>query len=332
MFKKRYIILFLVELLVIIGLVFIIVGRFSPGEPSTARPETVSVSTANATHTLLFVGDMMFDRLVQKRVEAAADPLLPFEKIKSTLDAADLRFGNLEGPISDRGTNQGSIYSFEFQPASTTEALKYAHFDVLNLANNHIWDYGRQAASDTMAYLDQSKIDYVGFGRNYDQANTPVIKTVGDTKIAFLGYTEFYSKSAWATSTRLGLSEYDQDKIIARVAALKKSGQTDIIVVSLHWGVEYKTKSEPWQQKFAHKLIDVGADLVIGHHPHVAQELEPYKDGFIAYSLGNFVFDQNFSTSTQSGLMLRVPIVDKKVGTPEQLEIKFTKDYQPYLK
>ena len=280
--------------------------------------------------TMLFVGDIMLSRNIAAQIVKNEDPLYPFLLIASTTREADITFANLENPVSASGTLQGSIYSFRAEPVGSINGLQYAGFDVVSLANNHIWDYGRVAALDTMRYLRDAGIDYVGFGRNYDEANTPIIRQVGDAKVAFFGYTEFYSKELWADE-KLGLSEFKKDEISRRVAEIKEFGRADIVVVSLHWGVEYETESNAAQQNIAHQLIDAGADLIIGHHPHVPQEFESYKDGYIVYSLGNFVFDQNFSADTRRGLMFKVTLEGKKMTAAETIEIKFTKTYQPYI-
>lgn len=300
--------------------------KFDTPEIPLGAPEAIA-ETEPAT--LLFVGDMMFDRYIKRAINEAQDPLLPFARIAQTLQEADLAIGNLEGPISDRGTKQGSIYSFRFEPVGTINALQHAGFDIVTLANNHIWDYGWPAALDTMRHLTAVGISYIGFGNNFEEANTPVIKTVNDTAIAFLGYTEFYGKGLWADE-QLGLSEFVPDNIAKRVSGLKNSGAADLVVVSVHWGEEYETSSNALQQKVARQLIDAGADLIIGHHPHVPQEIEQYKHGFIVYSLGNFVFDQNFSADTRHGLMFKALVKDKKIVGTESIEVKFTQQYQPY--
>jgi poly-gamma-glutamate synthesis protein (capsule biosynthesis protein) len=106
----------------------------------------------------------------------------------------------------------------------------------------------------------------------------------------------------------------------------------DIVVVSYHWGDEYETRHNADQEKRATAAIDAGADLIIGHHPHVVQEVVPYKHGYIAYSLGNFVFDQNFSPDTSWGLTLKVTVKDKKIVSVEEVPVTFNKTYQPAFK
>jgi poly-gamma-glutamate synthesis protein (capsule biosynthesis protein) len=354
MFSKLYKYSFLafLELTIIVLLGVVVWSRLTQLRQSVVILPASPVIVATPTSTILFVGDMMFDRYVRRFITEAQDPLLPFARTASTIQEADLAIGNLEGPISDRGTKQGSEYSFRFEPVGTINALKYAGFDVVNLANNHIWDYGRQAALDTMTYLREAGIEYIGFGRDADEANTPIIKRVGNARVALLGYTEFYSPALWADD-RLGLSEFKAEKIVQRISQIKSSDQADIVVVSVHWGDEYEAKANEMQRRLAHQFIDAGADLVVGHHPHVVQEVERYEVpilplqkgvppvggegfvsnhvGYIAYSLGNFVFDQNFSPDTKQGLMIEAVVDGKKVIELKQLPIRFTKSYQPYI-
>lgn len=327
----KYALLLGFEMLIIGGLVYGVAEKIRGGAPSVLQiPIAASFVPPERTHELIFVGDMMFDRSIRRVTEKAGDPLLPFALLAERLRAADVAVGNLEGPISDRGTRQGSIYSFRFPPTETIAALRSAGFDIVILANNHIWDYGHVAARDTMQHLQDAGIKYIGFGRNYDEANTPVVERVGSTTIAFLGYTEFYGKALWADD-RLGLSEFDANAIAARIAEIKKSATADLVIVSLHWGVEYETESHSEQRRIAHQLIDAGADLIVGHHPHVPQEIEYYKGRPIAYSLGNFVFDQNFSADTRRGLLLSVLVRQGSLLLVQPLPVRFTDSYQPYL-
>jgi poly-gamma-glutamate capsule biosynthesis protein CapA/YwtB (metallophosphatase superfamily) len=330
---NKYWWLVLFETLVIVGLLVALSWEFAISEPIDLQPATSTPPIVEEPKliTLLFGGDVMFARDIASTIANQQDPLYPFLRIATTTQAADLMFVNLENPVSTRGSNQGSEYSFRAEPTSTINALTYAGVDVVNLANNHIFDYGRTAANDTMQYLRDAGIDYIGFGQNYSEANEPVIKTVGQTKIAFLGYTQFYASSAWATSTKSGLSSYRSDAIIQKIADIKKSEQADLVVVSLHWGDEYKTKANATQKALAHKLVNAGADLIIGNHPHVVQEVEEYNGATIAYSLGNFVFDQNFSAETKSGLLLKVALSQGKVQSVEPIKILFTKTFQPYI-
>ena len=297
--------------------------------------------------TLLFVGDIMLSRSVGAVMRRKEDYSYPFRRIAEVLGSADITFGNLEGPISSRGEDQGSIYSFRADPR-VVQGLEFAGFDVLSLANNHIMDWGAEALEDTIRFLREKGIMSVGAGMDERQANegqalgihrnsveisSPAAagsrNSIGTVRVAFLAYTNLYPEGLVAGEGRQGVSDSRLENIVARVRDARNIG--DIVVVSYHWGEEYKTESNESQKVLARAFIDAGADLVIGHHPHVAQEIEKYKNGWIAYSLGNFVFDQDFSEETMKGLMLRVFARDGKISRVEKVPILLTDTFQPYV-
>jgi len=284
--------------------------------------------------TMLFVGDIMLSsqRGVGKQIKEKGDYTYPFLKIADVLKSADLTFGNLEGPISFRGKDQGGQYSFRADP-KTAFGLVSAGFDVLSIANNHIFDWGEDAFKDSIYILKANGIDPVGGGMNYSDANKPLIKKIKDTKVAFFAYSmiDYDIGKFEATLDVPGKSSFNEEKLTREISRLKSSGDADIVVVSFHWGNEYEKRSHSKQQEIAYSMIDSGADLIIGHHPHVIQEVEKYKDGWIAYSLGNFVFDQDFSEETMRGLMLEAEIKDKKINKVNPIEIKISETFQPYI-
>ena len=222
----------------------------------------------------------------------------------------------------------GSIYSFEADPQSV-EGLLYSGFDVLSVANNHIWDYGAEAFGDTLKILKDNGISYIGGGSSYDEAHQPVVREIKGTKIAYLGYTNLLPQSLGTKSSKPAVAFPDEDQIILDVQKAKTLA--NIVIVSFHWGDEYETHHNSFQENLAHTAIDAGADLIVGHHPHVVQEVEKYNGGYIAYSLGNFVFDQNFSEDTKSGLLLTATLKDKKITEINQRQVKFNSSYQPFL-
>ncbi|OGY56117.1 MAG: hypothetical protein A2119_02810 [Candidatus Colwellbacteria bacterium GWA2_46_10] len=274
---------------------------------------------------LLFVGDIMLSRSVGAKMEAVGDYRYPFLEIADILRSADLAFGNLEGPISDQGRNQGSIYSFRADPR-VIEGLSYAGFDVLSLANNHIWDWGTDALLDTVSILERTGITPIGAGENYEKANMPALFEVGKTKVAILAYTNLLPKNMQAVQETPGLSDFDLTAIKELVSSLVSQG--DLVVVSMHWGDEYETSANGVQKDIARGLIDAGADLVVGHHPHVIQELEQYGEGWIAYSLGNFVFDQSFSDETMRGAALRVELEGGNIANATLVPVRISPDFQ----
>lgn len=278
--------------------------------------------------TLLFVGDIMLDRGVGAQIRKNNDSAFPFRLVAEKIKEADLAFANLESPISSRGKNQGSIYSFRASP-ETAVGLAFAGFDILSLANNHIWDWGKEALEDTIDILIERGIKSVGAGRNYEEANQPVIQVVKNTKIAFLAYTDLYPTGLQAKENYPGVSRFDLSFISSKIRELQN--EVDLIVVSMHWGEEYESRANDSQKFISHQLVEAGADLIIGHHPHVIQEIEHYRGAIIAYSLGNFVFDQNFSEETMSGLALKITIKDRRVFEILPIQVKILPTFQPYF-
>jgi len=287
----------------------------------------------NSEITLFFVGDIMLDRGVEYNIDkyGNGDFRFPFLKITEEIKKSDVLFANLEGPISDRGIKVGSIYSFRFDPKAV-EGLIYAGFDVLSLANNHMLDYQRIALEDTMRILEENNIDYIGAGFNKEEAFSLKIREVRDVKIGFLAYTNLGPQNWRARNENSGMAwinENDIDEIYEYIKKAKK--EADVLIVSLHSGEEYEENPTPFQISFAENCIDNGADLVVGHHSHILQEIKKYKDGWIAYSLGNFIFDQAFSEETMESIILKVVIGDKKIKEVSSEKIKINKYFQPYL-
>lgn len=292
--------------------------------------ENIKIKKDQEIYTIIAGGDLMFDRGVKARLEKNEKNYNDlFEYIHSYLNEADLVFANLEGSLSGKGADQGSKYSFRFEPA-VAPAMALAGFDVVSLANNHILNWGREALCDTTTNLNNVGIGYVGAGCNSDDAEAPYITKLGETRIAFLAYTEFY-KGAHATTDRPGLSRYDLDLIKKRSQDLKNNDQADLVMVSMHWGEEYKHRAPDRIVDIAQGLVDAGVDVVIGHHPHVDQEIERYGDGWIVYSLGNFVFDQSWSEETMQGLLAEIKVQNKRVYDIAPVEIQLTDLYQPKI-
>ena len=280
--------------------------------------------------TLFFVGDIMLNRGIKSVVETygGGNFEFPFFKIADYLKTADILFGNLEGPISDKGKNVGSIYSFRAIP-EVLKGLKFAGFDILSVANNHIFDYGREAMEDTLIRLKEAQIEYIGAGFSKEEALSPRIIEKKGIKIAFLAFTNLGEKSWEAKENSSGIAWLNKENLKHSIKKAKE--EAELIIVSMHYGQEYQLQPTKEQKDFSHLAIDLGADLVIGHHPHVVQPIEQYKRGYIAYSLGNFVFDQNFSKETMEGLLLEVLIKSGKIEKIIPRDIKINNFFQPEL-
>ena len=248
----------------------------------TAKPGT------SAPIKVVAVGDIMLD--------GTARPVLgengydyPFVQAKRYFEGAQVVFGNLEGPLTDRGApEQDKTYVFHSPPQKVSQALKAAGFNVVSLANNHTLDYGAEGLMQTMEALDTAGIAHTGAGATLDQARRPVIMEAGGKRIAILAYSLTLPESFYAGANKAGTA-FGHETVVRRdIAAARR--QADIVLVSFHWGQEGKTALRDYQVQLGHAAIDAGAAAVIGHHPHILQAVEHYKDGVILYSLGNFTF------------------------------------------
>lgn len=267
-------------------------------------------SAANPTGltpvTLAAAGDILLARGVADTMEREKDYSYPLARTAEIFRRADLAFANLECPLSTRGSQ---INMFRGKP-EYIEALTHAGFNLISLANNHILDYGVPAMLDTMEHLAAAGIVHVGVGENIVAARRPRIIEVKGVKIAFLAYTEVgegftYTRIPhhWAATSDL------PGAAPARADYLRSDAQTarqeaDLVIVSMHWGKEYEHQPTDFQKALGRIAVDAGADLVIGHHPHVIQGIEFRRRGVIVYSLGNFVFDQK-AYNRRQGLILQ---------------------------
>lgn len=289
-----------------------------------AQEPAAGSAPAPREQTLLFVGDVMLARGVGARMKAEDDWTYPFQKIAPTLRAANLTFGNLECPVSDIGSDRHHLYSFRADP-KVIEGLKFAGFDVVSVANNHLYDWGRPALLDTLERLRAAGIRPVGAGANDLEAHYPVLVDLGGVRIAFLAYVNVVPREAAAGPDRAGVAWLDSDRVLGDIRFARSLA--DLVIVSLHWGIEYMTRPEKSQVEFAHRMIDAGADLVVGGHPHVVQPLEEYHGRWIAYSLGNFVFDQK-DAATHRGLMLEVTLAGKQISSVRPVPITIEPSFQ----
>ena len=280
------------------------------------------------TITLTFVGDIMLDRGVANSYKRNGGLAWLLDGIKP-LGEADILFGNLEGPISDRGRKVGSKYSFRMATSSAL-ALAQAGFDVLSVANNHAGDWSLPAFSDTLAHLEHNDIVPVGGGVTYNQAKQVKVITIRNTRIGFLAFSDVgpqWLKAGVDTPGILLVNDPDFKQIIQTAAA-----EVEALIVSFHWGEEYKTLANERQRVLATQAITAGAKLVIGHHPHVAEPVEWLGEGLVAYSLGNFIFDQDFSAETMEGLVLTVNLTpDGQIKNYLTNSVKLSSEFKPRL-
>ena len=247
---------------------------------------------------MLFFGDMMLDRHVGERIKKYGLDYI-FEKIASSTEknffsGSELISCNLEGAVTNNGAHYNPImsYDFAFAPGLINQ-LKNYNFNFFNLANNHFSDQGERGIIETRENLDKLGYNYVGCRDGKVDGRSSTVVALADKKIGIAGFSMVYNK----------LDIVEAEKVVSDLASI-----TDLVIVNMHWGAEYEHRQNKVQQNMAHILIDAGADIIIGHHPHVAQGIEEYKSKLIFYSLGNFVFDQYFSADTQEGLAVGVSV------------------------
>jgi poly-gamma-glutamate capsule biosynthesis protein CapA/YwtB (metallophosphatase superfamily) len=239
----------------------------------------------------------------------------PFAGVADVLRRADLTIGNLECSLTTGGTPAVKTWTFRAHP-DTAGALVDAGYDLVTLANNHSMDYGAEALIETMSALRRCGIHHVGAGEDLASARRHLVVEAGTppVRVAVLGYSNIRPTDFYASEDRPGTNPARLSTIADDVAAARCVA--DSVIVLFHWGDELSTAPSERQRRFAHAAADAGADLVIGHHPHVLQGFELRGRSLIAYSLGNFLFPSR--GQTRRSMMVRyVPARDG----PAQVEI-----------
>lgn len=287
---------------------------------------TLALINKDGPVKIVFVGDILLARGVGEKTESFGYDY-PYDKIKGILKDSDLTIGNLECAISSRGTPALKKESLLFRAApENAPALKEAGFDVLNLANNHTMDFGREALTDTVDFLNSAGIKTFGAGKNRDTARKPLYIKVKGTVVGFLGFSAFPSEGYFFLEDQPDVAQADMASLGAEVKSAKE--KCDVLIVSFHWGKEFDYYPVESQKSAAHVALDNGADIVVGHHPHVLQGVENYNGKPIFYSLGNFVFDRQNPRGTDETLILKVEMEKSKIERIELVPVKII-DCQP---
>jgi hypothetical protein len=251
---------------------------------------------------------------------------------------ADIVIANLEGPLTDRGTTVRGKCTIRGAPG-WAQVLKNAGIQIVSLGNNHMMDYGPDGLFKTIDALDAAGVHYLGAGRNRQAACAPLYLKTADVKIGVLARTSvIVSSSCYATEFEPGVAFLDSGETRRAISTLRKN--VDLLVVLLHWGIEEHFYPAPRQRELARMFVAAGADLIIGHHPHVLQGLERMGQSIVAYSLGNFVMDDfnwemltaDGSTVAKSiqpkpanriGLILQIPWEGGHIGSPDYVLTRF---------
>lgn len=307
---------------------------------SAAKKETNNIQKLNQslsesykqkppdTSTIYAVGDIMLSRHVGTKTREAGDTSYPFKQTYSQLKKADLTFANLESPFNDQGLPVTEGMVFKAEP-DTISGLLLSGIDIVSLANNHFGNQGQKGMLYTFNLLKEKGISYTGAGANFTEAHTPLVKEVNGYKFAFLGYTDSDVYPSAAGPAKAGSTIMDIHQMQKDIASAKT--QADTVIISMHSGTEYTPNPNERQKDFARAAIDAGADMIIGHHPHVVQAVEIYKGKLISYSLGNFVFDQMWSTETTQGITAKYTFMGNKLVKVEYQTVKIKNYAQPYF-
>lgn len=271
---------------------------------------------------LVAVGDILLSRTVEERMNQYGVEF-PFLATGDILRSADIVVGNLECPLSTRGEPIEKRFLFRAHPRNLA-ALPWAGVDIVSLANNHLLDFGEEAMEDTLEGLKDNGILYVGAGLSEEEAHRPVIMEVKGVKIAFLAYAAMRWKGSPEVPTEMRVAFAEVDRVQEGVRRAKE--QADLVVVIMHLGTEYQSQPDAEQLAVAQAAVEAGATLVIGHHPHLVQETTLYLGGFIAYSLGDFVFDMPWE---EEGAILRAFLTPDGLERAEIISVEIVDGVQP---
>lgn len=295
--------------------VLLMVGTFMVSEIrtySSVRADNVYEHDPTVL-TMDFVGDIMLAGNEGKLGEARDFSLL-FHSVEDSWQNADLVFGNLESAAledmtSSLGKNTREACSFE-----AIDAARAAGLNVIAVGNDRQYNYGYKAMNGLMDYFADNAVCYSGLGRSENDAAQVRFIPVNGKMVAFISITDVYYENAVATKGHAGVLSTQSNEIFELVS--QASDQADLTITYVHWGKENQIKANDDQKKLGRKLIDSGADIIIGTHPQVLQEIEQYRNGLIFYSLGSFINDDGF-TYNKDSVMVEMKFYEDGTGTFE---------------
>ncbi|MFZ4536404.1 CapA family protein [Propionivibrio sp.] len=285
---------------------------------------TLSAAQADPVR-LVFVGDILLDDGPGQVIASGRDPFAPFA---AQLRDADFTIGNLECPIATLGKAlESKIFSFRADPRVVP--LLKGRFDALAVANNHSGDYGKAAFLETLSHLDHAGIPYFGGGRDLASAHAPLWIERQGLRIAVLSYNEYKPRSFEAGPDWPGIAWSEDSQVVSDIRAARAAG-ADLVIPFMHWGWELEPNPSERQRQLARTMIDAGADVVVGGHPHATQGAEYYRGKLIVYSLGNFVFDGFESPEAKRGWLLRLTLDRQGLLAWETVAAQMDAEGTPY--
>lgn len=292
-------------IVVFVGSIFIYVPE--------SREYVRSITPLDRKVEILFGGDMMFDRSIRLAMEKNGDDHV-FSCIKDVLADADFVVANLEGPITSHpsksvGSAVGDSNNFTFTFATSTASLLARHnISLVNLGNNHIFNFGREGLAQTKYWLDGAGVGYFGEPDLPEEERVERFTRNG-IKFSFVNWSDWTSDKT--------------DHTVQQVRKEREAGR--IVIVYTHWGEEYVPPT-PRVRQLAHSFVDAGAEIIIGSHPHIVQEHEVYQGKHIYYSLGNMVFDQYWNEEVRGGLLLKAELTPKGISSVAEIPIENQRD------
>jgi poly-gamma-glutamate synthesis protein (capsule biosynthesis protein) len=288
--------------------------------------EDLSGTFKDAGATLVFLGDVAPGRSMEAQL-ARYGPAYPWAGLEPLLAEADLAVANLECVLSDQGESLAKRYVIRSHPR-WGQTLEAAGFDLVTLANNHALDYGARGLDDTLGALRDLGISAVGAGQNAVTAHQPALFSLRGVRVAVLGYaaSRWYGSQDIPATDRIAWAE--PDLVQSDVRAIRD--QVDIVIVLLHAGTEYAATPSSDQVAVSRAAIRAGADLVVGHHPHVTQTVEQYRGGLIVYSLGDALFDIPRQAAMR-GHLLRIHVTREGLNRAELWPFWIHDTIQPRL-
>ena len=279
----------------------------------TSFPKPSSTPIPPKTVTFGLMGDLGLGRYITAIARKKDDFSWSFQKVSHLLQQNDYNLANLESPII-KDCPKGETGTFTFCGDSKFLPYLAENKFIINLANNHIFNYGLDGFSQTTTFLDKFNIGYV-YSHQLDIEFFQ--KDINGINFGFLGF-DYISNPKLNTDTLIDLVK-------------KYDSQVDWLIVSLHWGNEYLPLPEQWRINLAHKLVDAGADIIHGHHPHVLQPKEIYQNKPIYYSLGNFIFDQNWSLETSKSEIVNLTVTKTEIIDTKTIPLIIKLNSQPQL-
>ncbi|MDD5305732.1 MAG: CapA family protein [Deltaproteobacteria bacterium] len=305
------------------------VSVYKTGEMSAA-----SVSLPLGRRSIALVGDIMTWDDARANLEKHG-ARYPFLATAPLLQGADLAVGNLEGPVATKATRRESRFPYKVPPW-TLQGLKWAGFDAVSFANNHVADCGVGGMLETFESLRVAGIPWFGAGQDPPEAQAPRVFELGGRKVAFVGFVaadtwfhEFedslepgaYRRMERGMTRRFGVGKGRPGAVIATAQSVAQGVRAaeeaaDVVIAVFHFGIRYHRAPEEFQRGLAHAAVDAGADLVVGHHAHFWQPAEVYKGKPIVYGVGNFAFGSG-NREADEGLLVRAVLEDGRMEAVE---------------